>query len=118
MDDFSDKPDELITFGFIRRDEETTDSTRFIWYEKTLKKGRFSYILQIEFELSISDDPYGSYSDNHSYTFNDIYLRIINEEISNYNISFDSLRDDFEVDKIKLNLKSIPEIILFCKMFS
>lgn len=86
MNDFREvtrEPYFLEKTGFLRRDEETTDVDRWVWYEKTIDsiESQVTLILQVEFELSISDDPFVRTSDNFCYSFNGVYLKIIERPV-------------------------------------
>lgn len=120
INDFTENPDSLLEFGLKRHDEETTDSLRLVWYEKNIYQTHspLNYILQVEFELLLSDDPFVSYSDNCDYSFVGVYLRIINRGVSYHETSQNESIEIKEVDKIELNIGSISELVLFSKMFS
>jgi hypothetical protein len=77
------EPNFLEKLGFVRRDEETTDVVRWVWYERTLDSvdSQVTLILQVDCELSISDDPFVRTIDNFSYSFNGVYLKIIERQM-------------------------------------
>lgn len=86
MNDLREIPREplfLEKAGFVRRDEETSDVVRWVRYEKTLESidSQVTLVLQVEFELSISDNPYVRTIDNFSYSFNGVYLKIIERQM-------------------------------------
>jgi hypothetical protein len=64
--------------GFVRRDDESGDVDRWVWYERTIGSAdsEVTLVLQVEFELSISDNPFGRTTDNFCYGFDGVYLRI------------------------------------------
>ena len=72
-------PSFLEKAGFIEREERTTDVVRWVWFEKTIHSidAGLKLILQVEFELSISDNPFVRTTDNFWYSFNGVYLKII-----------------------------------------
>lgn len=63
----------LEKLGFARRDEETIDVVRRVWYERTIDsvESQVTIVLQVEYERTI---------DNFSYSFNGVYLKIIEQE--------------------------------------
>jgi len=65
--------------GFVRREEETADVVRWVWYEKTIES-QVTFVVQVKFEMSISDDPFVKTSDNFSYSFNGVFLKVIEEQ--------------------------------------
>jgi hypothetical protein len=73
------RPSFLEKAGFVEREEETTDAVRWVWYERPIDSivSQVTLTLQVEFELSISDDPFVRTSDNFNYNFNGVYLKII-----------------------------------------
>jgi hypothetical protein len=71
----------LESAGFTRREEQTTDFVRWVWFEKTIDLVEISLILQVEFELAISDDPSVPTNDNFSYGFNGVYLKILERSV-------------------------------------
>jgi len=72
--------------GFLRRDEETTDVDRWVWYERTIDsiESQVTLILQVEFEMSISDNPFVRTSDNFCYSFNGVYLKVIERQMERW----------------------------------
>ncbi len=76
-------PSFLEKAGFVEREEHTTDDVRWVWFERTIDsiESQVRLILQVEFELSISDDPFVRTSDNFSYSFNGVYLKVIDRQM-------------------------------------
>jgi hypothetical protein len=72
--------------GFVRRDEHTSDVVRWVWYEKTIDSfdSQVRLILQVELELSISDNPVVKTCDNFSYSFNGVYLKVIEPQMEKW----------------------------------
>jgi hypothetical protein len=75
----------LLREGYTRREQRTTNSVRAVWYEKTFedsddayaiepREGAIALMVQVEFDLSICDDPEASYEDNREYSFSAVYL--------------------------------------------
>ena len=59
------EPGFLLRSGFRCR-EETAAFVRWVWFEKTIDSpnSQIRFVIQVEFEITISDDPFASYSDN------------------------------------------------------
>jgi hypothetical protein len=72
-------PSFLEKAGFVEREEHTIDFVRWVWFEKTIDSVEFQLrlVVQVEFELSISDGPSMRDADNFSYNFNGVYLQIL-----------------------------------------
>lgn len=125
--------------GFVRRDEETTDVDRWVWYERTIDgiESQVTLILQVEFEMSISDNPFVRTSDNFSYNFNGVYLKII-ERPAETPDSRSCEREEFfkhprilplndftdlfvkeeprEIDRIGLKVNTLAQLRSLCRM--
>jgi hypothetical protein len=125
--------------GFVRRDEGTTDVVRWVWYERTvhLVESEVTLVLQVEFELSISDYPFVRTIDNFSYSFNGVYLKIT-EGQSEADDSQSEDRENFlknphimplgafmtafvkeeprEIDRFKLKVNTRAQLRSLCKM--
>lgn len=113
LDDFNIDPDELTTFGYERRDEPSTDTVRRVWFEKSFssQESQFELILQIEFDLGISDNPHVTSAQNHSHTFNAVFLRSINRQMKRINSSIfdEETAIPLEVDRHRLAIKTLDE---------
>jgi len=125
--------------GFVEREEDTTDVVRWVWFEKTIDSidSQVTLILQVEFELSISDDPFVRTSDNFSYSFNGVYLKIIERPVETAD-SRSYEREEFfkhprilplndfadlvvkeeprEIDRIGLKISTLAHLRSLCKM--
>lgn len=114
LDDFSEKPDQLCQFGFSRREEDTTDSVRSVWFERTFDsiESQVRFVLQVEFELAIDDDPNVSYTENLSYSFNGVFLRVIDRQMERYNNqSFDEETErPRKVGRYELRVSTVEEL--------
>ena len=133
------EPDFLEKAGFVRRDEETTDVVRWVWYERTIDsvESEVTLVLQVEFELSISDNPVVRTSDNFSYNFNGVYLKISERPVETAN-SRSYEREEFfkhprilslndfadlcvkdeprEIDRFGLRVSTLAQLRSLCKM--
>jgi hypothetical protein len=73
-DSLPPNPDGLEEKGYVRFDEATTDSSRWVWFKKRRKTwgGEHELEVAIRYELSMGDAPGATYSGNCNYTFNDV----------------------------------------------
>jgi len=110
-------PDILIQIGLERRDEETTDTSSLIWYEKIIQpyNSHYQYRIQVEFDLFISDEPFVSHSENYDYSFNGVYLLILSTELEDYSSLSNKYINNIEFDRIELNIMQISQLIAFIK---
>jgi hypothetical protein len=97
LEDMWDDPERLLRYGYVRRDQSTTDVARSVWFEKIYDScdSQARLILQIEFDLSISDDPFATYKENLSYSFNGVYLRVVDRQMA----AFDNQTYDEETER-------------------
>lgn len=72
-DIFSDR-NNLLNLGFEEEEEATSDSSRWVWYKKTIPIKDSGYYIQIivTYLLSISDLPNVKYTDNLNYYFENL----------------------------------------------
>lgn len=133
------EPSFLEKLGFVRRDEETTDVVRRVWYERTIDsvESQVTLILQVEFELSISDHPFVRTIDNFSYGFNGIYLKIIERQMDReesesadeasvlknpHMLSLDAFMKAYvkeepqEIDRVSLRVTTRAQLRSLCRM--
>ena len=84
--DFEDEPDRLVRPSFVRRDESTSDSVHLVWFERILDsdESQIRFIIRIEFELGLTDDPHDSSRANESYSFHGVVLEVINRRMRRY----------------------------------
>jgi len=132
-------PSFLEKAGFIEREQHTTDTVRWVWFEKTVDSvaSQVRLVVQVEFELSISDDPFVRTSENFSYSFNGVYLKIIEEQTeaedsqSEDRVSFlkhphimplGAFMKTFvkeeprEIDRFELKVSTLAQLRSLCKM--
>lgn len=122
--------------GFVCREEETSDVSRWVWYERTIIESEVTLVLQVEFELSILDNPFVRTTDNFCYSFNGVYLRIIEPPVDRGDRS--SERENFlkqpgipslnkvlelfgeeehrEIDRFELRVTTRAQLRSLCKM--
>lgn len=118
------EPSFLAQFGFERRDEITTNPDRYVWYEKTFKRytSQLCLVVQVEFELFISDDPEASYTENLSYSFNRVFLRVIDRQMVADGSEGDELWYDEEteflreIDRWRLPIQTVEQLNAFCEL--
>ena len=100
---FDCDPDRLERYSFVRRDESSTDSVRWVWFERVLDSNECNLrlVIRIEFELAISDEPGASYRENRSYSFNRVVLEVdkVSDEpdktefLGEYELNIQTLRE-------------------------
>jgi hypothetical protein len=111
--------------GFARREEETSDVVRWVWYEKTIES-QVTFVLQVEFEMSISDNPFVKTGDNFTYSFNGVFLGVIEEETESEEplvdlpngppIALMMEKERREIDRLELSVNTLAELRSLCKM--
>lgn len=113
-------PSFLEKAGFVEREEETTDVVRWVWYERTIDsiESQVRFVVQVEFELSISDDPFVRTSDNFSYSFNGVYLKVIDRQMQRWDSqSYDEETEvPREIDRFQVNVSTLAQLRSLCKM--
>ena len=116
------EPTFLEEMGFVRRDDGTADVVRWVWYEKTIDsiESQVRFILQVEFELSISDNPFVPRIDNFSYSFNRVYLRVIDRQLVRWdNQSYDQETErPREIDRCEVNIATLTQLRALWRMLS
>lgn len=117
---FYDDPDSLIDYGFEKRVQHTCYPNRMVWYEKIIQsvETQIKFIIQIEFDLFISDDPGASYTDNLDYSFNGVYIVVFDRQMEKiYNLEYDEETDmpNF-IGRKQLNINTLDEVQQLCKL--
>ena len=110
--------------GFVRRDEETSVVDRWVWYERVIGslEDRVRLVVQVALEMSISDNPFVRTSDNFSYSFNGVYLRVIDGQMDRLDDQAcdDEFQIEFEVDReihrFRVNVSTLAQLRSLCKM--
>lgn len=120
LHDVEKEPEFLIGNGYARREEETTESVRLVWYEKTFGsfESNLRFVIQIEFELSISDAPYASWTENCTYCFNGVYLVVIDRQMRRWdNVTYE---EDTEcpgrIGRYKLEIHTMSRLRSLCSV--
>ncbi len=112
--DFEDDLAKLGRYSFVRRDEHSSDSVRWVWFERVLDsdESQIRFVIRIEFELAISDDPGATDRDNHSYSFNGIILEVINRQMERYDsVMYDPDTEQPEVvGQYRLAIDTLREV--------
>ena len=64
-------PDKLLSWGFEKEEEHSTDSVRWVCYKKRIDIGTSDMYFEIviTYELTIHDSPTATYSENHYYFY-------------------------------------------------
>ena len=110
----------LSKHGFERRDQETTDPVRWVWFERTfdMDQSQVRFVLQVEFELCIHDDVGVSYTDNRDYSFNAVYLEVIDRQMERRdNISYDEETEmPRSIDQYRLKVHTMGKLESLCEM--
>ena len=108
-------PSFLEKAGFVEKEEHTTDVVRWVWFEKTIDavESQVRLVVQVEFELSISDAPFVRTRDNFSYYFNGVYLKVIDRQMERLDEETELPR---EIDRIKINVSTRSQLRSLCKM--
>ena len=116
------EPTFLEKLGFTGREQDSTDTVRWVWYERTIDsyKSQVRFVIQVEFEMFITDDPVASYTDNVSYSFNRIYIKVIDRHMEKSdNQAYDEETENpREVGHFRVNIQKVSELRSICKMLS
>ena len=125
------EPTFLGKLGFTSREEDSTDSRRLVWWERTFQATdcQVKLIVQVVFEMSLRDDPSASYLDNVSYEFNKVYLKVVDRRMEEYD---DKTRGTFghyayalfdeesenprTVGRYPLDIQKVSRLRALCKM--
>jgi hypothetical protein len=96
--------EDLLSLGFERWDEESTDSERGMEFRRSLTTsyeppfGHFNsdaityeLRLRVRFMVCISDDPYVSTSENFDYSFGGVFLQVVEEDHTRPVTEFETL---------------------------
>jgi len=114
------EPEFLEKDGFIYREEESTDSVRWVWYEKAFEsiESQLRFIIQVEFEMDIYDEPFASYAENRTYSFNGVYLIVVDRQMQRWdNRSYDEETEiSREIDRYKVNIHTLGRLRSLCNM--
>ena len=112
--DVAERPDRLLDAGYSRRDEPSTDQVRAVIYEKTISsdESQLKLLVQIHFELAISDDVGYSYTDLCSYSFNGVYLEVLDRQMEpDDNRYFDEESEHpASIGALRLEIESLGEV--------
>jgi hypothetical protein len=119
LEEYSESPDDLLGFGYERVEEESTDTSRLVWYVKGVQSNysQLRTVVSIEFQAGIGDDPFFEGS-QWSYAFNGVKLEVFNRRMERIaNIGFD---DETErprlVGEARLKLRTLTEVDTFLKL--
>ncbi len=129
-DDFRE-PIFLLKMGFTCKEEDSTDARRLVWYEKTFQAddSQVKIIVQVEFEMCLRDDPSASYTNNVSYEFNKVYLKIVDRRMEEYDDETRGKFDHYDYKVFKeesekprtighypLDIQKVSQLRALCKM--
>lgn len=104
----------MCAYGFTRADEHTSDDVRWVRYSKAIEsdQNQISLVVSIEYELGLSDDPFVTYDQNCSYSFNGVVLAILDRRMESIdNLDFDPLTAvAMQLGEIRLRLTTLGEV--------
>ncbi len=115
-------PDFLERIGFDEREGSVSSYEHWIRYEKSIQslESNLRFIVQVDFDLTISDEPHGSYSDNHHYSFNGVFLKVDDRQMDrDYydNTTFDEETESPRtIDRWPLRIHTVSRLRSFCDM--
>jgi len=117
-----DTPDFWLKYGFTRNDEPTTDNVRWVRYEKAFSHDRSQVrlVLLVEYQLSISDNPNVPTNENYEYSFEGVYLKIVDRRMEREgNLPYD---EDTErpriIDKYQMDIETADKVFELAEMLS
>lgn len=92
------------------------------WYERMIEsvEDRMRLVVQVELEMSISDNPFVRTSDNFSYSFNGVYLKVMDRQMGR--LDDQACDDEFElevdqeIDRFRVNVSTLAQLRSLCKM--
>ena len=120
--DIEREPAFLEKIGFVRQDCESSDTVRMVWYERTIdsSESQVRFIVQVEFELTIGDDPSCPSIDNYSYSFNRVYLKVIDRKMRRLDNQFydDETESPRKIGRVEVNIRTLNHLRMLCKMLS
>jgi hypothetical protein len=87
-DSLPQSPDRLEKRGYLRTEEATADSSRWVWFTKRRRTfdGKHELEVAIRYELSVGDALGATYAENCDYSLNDVevsFSRIESAERAN-----------------------------------
>jgi len=114
--DVAERPDRLIDAGYTRRDEATTDTVGAVVYEKVISsdESQLKVLVQIHFQLAISDDVGYEYDELCSYSFNGVFLEVQDRQMeSEDNRYFDEESEHpVKAGTLRLDIDSLCDVEL------
>ena len=107
LSQFEDDPDRLARFGFVRRDQSTTDVVRSVWFEQRIDGGESGVCVtvQIQFDVLITDEPRPG--PQCSYSFDGVFLHVAVADVNLW------ASDDDEVDqdgRLPLRISTLQDV--------
>jgi hypothetical protein len=114
LQEIANSPNMLLERGYVRKDEYTTDTLRSVIFEKAIasSESQLKLLVQIHFELAISDNVGYDYEQNCSYSFNRVHLEVINRQMERENNRYfdEESEDPISVGTLKLDIESLAEV--------
>lgn len=115
FDEIYKSPDFLENYGFTRVEESTTNTLKYVWYEKEYNtcESQVGFVLQVEFEMHTTDKTFLTPEENRSYSFNAVYLKVINRQmVRQDNISYDEETEmPIVIDRYQLKVSTLDELL-------
>lgn len=106
LSQFEDDPDRLARFGFVRREQATTDVVRLVWFEHRIgsSDSGVQLTVQVQFEVVLTDEPRPGPS--CSYSFDGVFLHVAIADVDLW--AFD---DDPDSDaRVPLQLTRLQDV--------
>ena len=114
LDSFEADPERLTTHGFRRRDQVTTELSRWVRFERTIGDydSPVRLAVQIEFTLDVTDEPLPPSTPSWSYQFEGVFLTVLDRSLDgDVFMDFDADDEDPEVaGRVALALTSLEEV--------
>ena len=122
-DDFKE-PTFLLKMGFTCKEEDSTENHRMVRYSRSFfsDKSPFKFIVRLEYELSIRDDPSFD-ADNFSYEFGGAHLHIVDRHMEEYDYHGETYYDEKSekpnyIGITKLNIRTRSKLRSFINALS
>lgn len=116
-DSLPKNPDRLKKFGYVRTEEQTTDTSRWIWFKKRRRTfdAQHEIEITISYELSIGDAPHASYTENRDHLCNDVRVSFLRQRDGNDEDPRDRVTD--EVLRVEICPSSFRQLENMMKAF-
>ncbi|MBN1601229.1 MAG: hypothetical protein JW915_06450 [Chitinispirillaceae bacterium] len=120
LNEVEKEPAFLYERGFQRRDDEPCGSTNWAYFEKEFKsdESQVCFLVQVLFEVCTCDDPGYTIIELTSYSFNGVYLKVIDRQMEALDSRFfdDETEHRRKVGKWPLDIKTTAQLDTFCNL--